>query len=470
MSQSQTDSINAKVQALQDISNKTISGLEKQYSGLTDRLHAQSAKLLSKMQDSESKLQQKVQSTDSAKSAAVFTDEVKNKYTELKSKLSDTTGLLKRFPLNDYLPGLDSMKTSLDFLLRNRNLPIDKLQQLQELNTKLKGLETELQKASDIQSFVRNREAQLKEQLLNLGFAKKLTGINKQVYYYQSELSQYKDMLNDRNKLQEKIIETVRNLPAFQKFWQRNSYLAALFPANYGDPGTQLLTGLQTRAGMQTLLTRRIGNSAPSSPMINPSQYIQPGIDQAQTQLNNLKNRLNNLTNGGGNSDMTMPDFKPNEQKTKTFLQRLQYGLNIQSQQSSGFLSSTSNIAATVAYKLSDSKQAGFGASYIIGWGTWKHIRISNQGVGFRSFADIKAKGSIWITGGFEYNYFNAFKSLRELKSNISLWQKSALLGLSKKYKIGSNKNGQVQVLYDFLHNQQVPRTQAIKFRLGYTF
>jgi hypothetical protein len=53
--------------------------------------------------------------------------------------------------------------------------------------------------------------------------------------------------------MKEKLFETVRTLPAFQKFWQKNSYLAALFPMQ-GSQVTQSITGLQTRASMQTLL------------------------------------------------------------------------------------------------------------------------------------------------------------------------------------------------------------------------
>ncbi|MDE3212050.1 MAG: hypothetical protein KGM98_02355, partial [Bacteroidota bacterium] len=98
----------------------------------------------------------------------------------------------------------------------------------------------------------------------------------------------------------------------------------------------------------------------------------------------------------------------------------------------------------------------------------WNHVALSSQGVGLRSYVAIKAKGSIWITGGWEYNYFNAFVKLRELY-NINAWQKSALLGITKKYKIGK-KEGNMQLLYDFLSRVEVPRGQAIKFRVGWSF
>jgi hypothetical protein len=48
---------------------------------------------------------------------------------------------------------------------------------------------------------------------------------------------------------------------------------------------------------------------------------------------------------GGGSSDMAMPEFKPNNQKTKSFWKRMEYGLNIQSQKTNAFLPTTSDIA-----------------------------------------------------------------------------------------------------------------------------
>jgi prefoldin subunit 5 len=361
------------------------------------------------------------------------------------------------------------VQTSLGFLLQNKNLPDDKIAQLQSLSTQVQSLQAKLQEANDIQTFVREREATLKEQLINTGLGKQLTGINKQVYYYQAQLAEYKAQLNDKEKLKEKLLITIRTLPAFQTFWQKYSYLAALFPvpANYGTP--QALAGLQTRSSIQNLIAQRVGTGGGAG--VNPQQYFQGQVDAAQAQLSQLKNKLNQLGTNSGSSDMTMPEFKPNAEKTKSFLQRLEYGFNIQSAPSSYIVPTTTDFALTLGYKLSDTKKFGIGASYKMGWGTsLQDIQISSQGIGLRSYGDIKAKGSIWLSGGFEYNYLSAFRNIRDLQNNIAIWQRSALLGLSKKYKIGKKKEGNMQLLYDFLHNQQIPPSQALKFRIGYTF
>jgi len=321
-----------------------------------------------------------------------------------------------------------------------------------------------LQQANEIQNFISSRESQLKSVLANTVFGKELLGINKEAYYYQERLAGYKQLLNDRKKLEEKVFSAVRNLPAFQKFWRKNSYLDQLFPMpnNYGT--SQALAALQTRVNTQNVLTQRIRSGGASGTA--PQQYVQQQMQQAQSELNKLKNKINKFSSG--NSDMTAPDFKPNSQKTKSFLQRLEYSFNIQSQRSTSYLPSMSDFGLSVGYKISDNKTLGIGASYKLGLGSgWNHVRLTNQGVGIKSYADIKAKGSFWVTGGMEYNYLSEFKTLDQIK-NLDAWQKSALIGITKKIKIGK-KQTNIQLLYDFLSAQQVPKPPALKFRIGWT-
>lgn len=105
-----------------------------------------------------------------------------------------------------------------------------------------------------------------------------------------------------------------------------------------------------------------------------------------------------------------------------------------------------------------------------MGWGSgFRNLKITNQGVGLRSYIDIKAKGSFWISGGFEYNYMKEFEELTDI-ANPDIWQKSGLIGISKKYRIAKNKQGIIQLLYDFLAREQTPGGQSLKFRIGYRF
>ena len=81
---------------------------------------------------------------------------------------------------------------------------------------------------------------------------------------------------------------------------------------------------------------------------------------------------------------------------------------------------------------------------------------------------NIRTKLNIWLTGGLEYNYMQQFETLRSIE-NLDLWQKSSLIGLTKKYSIGK-KEGNIQLLYDLLANYEIPRGQSLKFRIGFNF
>ncbi|WP_315822484.1 hypothetical protein [Paraflavitalea speifideaquila] len=195
-------------------------------------------------------------------------------------------------------------------------------------------------------------------------------------------------MLNDPDKLLTKTLSLLNKLPAFQSFMQQHSELAGLFavPAGYGS--NQSLAGLQTRSQVQQLMQNQLSAAGP-----NAQQLLQQNLQAAQAQLNALKDKINKL--GADGADMDMPDFKPNNQKTKSFWKRLEYGTNLQTQKSSNFFPTTSDLGLSVGYKLSDKSIIGIGGSYKVGWGKdIRHIAISSQGAGLRSFLDVKLKGS----------------------------------------------------------------------------
>jgi len=110
-----------------------------------------------------------------------------------------------------------------------------------------------------------------------------------------------------------------------------------------------------------------------------------------------------------------------------------------------------------------------------MGWGKdIQHINLSSQGIGFRSFVDINLKGSFFVSGGFEYNYQPMIGSYSPSAGGGrgEAWQQSGLLGISKVVSLKTKffKKTKLQVLWDMLSYEQVPQTQPIKFRVGYSF
>jgi hypothetical protein len=136
------------------------------------------------------------------------------------------------------------------------------------------------------------------------------------------------------------------------------------------------------------------------------------------------------------------------------------------------FFPTTTDLGLSVGYRISDKNTIGIGASYKIGWGKdIRNIHITSEGMGIRSYLDMKIKGSFYASGGFELNYQQPFNGLQQAIA-LNSWQQSGLVGVSKIVSMNSKlfKKTKLQLLWDFLSYGQVPRTQAIKFRVGYNF
>lgn len=454
----------------------------------------QSEKYVNSLSKQEEKLRKQLAKIDSSKAAELFGD-AKKTYENLAQKLNNTTGKFDKLTSGEYMAGLDSLQGSLAFLKDAANIVSKTKDIRQKLGSSLNQvnqLQNKLKEAADIQSYLQQRQEQLKQLLstytnLPKSVSKCFGKYQQDVFYYSQQLKEYKELLNDPDKLVSKILSTLQTIPAFSKFFSKYSMLASLFPTpeNYGSP--QALAGLQTRADVQQLMQQQLAIPATNGANANPAAYLQQQMQQAQGELSRLKDKLGQLgINGGGSSDMAMPDFKPNNQKTKSFLKRIEIGTNFQTQRATNYFPTTTDFAITAGYKLTDKSIAGIGLSGKMGWGkNWKQIRVTGEGIGLRAYADWKAPdlfktnsrfvASLWFTVGAEMNYTRTVESLAVFK-NYSNWNKSALAGLTKKYsmnsplKKGKKVQGTMQVLYDFLHKQHVPPTPAFVWRVGYNF
>jgi len=422
---------------------------------LGEKLDKKSAKALRQLQKQEDNISRKLKKIDSSK-ANELRNLAKTKLDQLEKKLQHPG------KITQYIPGLDSLSTSLNFLTNTREVS----GKLKVALGRVDQLKSNLNKAENIKAYLKERRQQLREELEKLGFTKELKKLNKQAYYYAQQLKEYKDILNDPGKIEKRALQLLRKTKLWKDFFRKNSMLASLFripdPDQPFDPAS--LAGLQTRSQVNGLIQQQIAAGGP-----NAGQQLQQNLQAAQSQLNELKNKV--LKAGGGSSDAEMPEgFKPNDQKTKSFLKRLEYGANLQTQKANSFFPVTSDLGLSLGYKLNSRSVIGIGASYKMGWGRgWNNINISHQGVGLRSYVDWKIKGSFWISGGYEQNYRAGFRDFEQLRDR-SQWQTSGLLGISKIVSVKSKlfKKTKLMLLWDFLSYEQVPKTQPVIFRIGY--
>lgn len=442
--------------------DKVFNRIDKEANSFEQKLNRQTEKYLTKLERQEQKLKRKLWKQDSVKAKEVFGD-VKGRYDQLRNTLHHKEQQINSSVYNGHL---DSLTTAMQFLQNNPLLKEgNAFTQKVAANIKsISNLKSSLNQTESIRKQITERQQQLKAQLQNTGLVKEFRKYRKEVYYYQQQVREYKEALNDPKKLGAKLLTAAQKIPAFQEFFRKNSQLASMFrlPGNGTDPANmQSFAGLQTRADVQNIIQQRIGTGP------NAQQYMQGQMQSAQAEMQKLKNKVNQW--GGNGTDEEMPDFKTNSQKTKSFLKRIEWGTNMQTSKGNLYFPVTSDIGLSAGFKLNDKSIIGIGASYKIGFGqNWENIRITNQGAGMRTFIDWKLKGSFWISGGAEMNYRSEFRRNEVLK-NMNAWQQSALLGISKKYSIGKKWKGNAQILYDFLWKEQKPRTQAVVFRLGYS-
>lgn len=451
------------------------SKISKQSASLEDRLTTQTERYLEKMAKREARIRCKLFKVDSAAAIRLFGNS-EGKYAAMLHKLKCDTGS-HNMPVNgEFQPYNDSLKVSLSFLQQqpqwlNNNGPQEAYQKdLQSSISQLQALQAKMQDADQIKQFVRDRKEQIKQLItqytqLPPGITNEYQGLNQDLYYYSQQIQQYRDMMNDPDKMAQKAFQLLNQLPSFQQFMKNNSLLSGLFslPGNYGSATP--LTGLQTRDQITQLIQGQVSSGGSAG-----AAALQSNLESAQSQLDNYKDKLGKWGAGGG--DVDLPDFKRNEQKTKTFLKRLVYGVNFQTTKSTYFYPTIGDLGLSIGYKLNGSNVIGVGASYKMGLGSgWNHMAFSSQGLGLRSFIDMKLKGSFFLSGGYEYNYVTPFSSFQQI-SRLSEWNRSGLLGLSKIVSVKSKvfKKTKVQLLWDLLSYQQIPATQPVIFRMGYQF
>ncbi len=419
--------------------------LQEKTSALLNKLESQTTHYREKLEKEERKLKNKL-----AKKHPALVN-----YSFKQIENSEGAIMLKGNTYSTYLPLLDSLQTTLKFLNLTREMPPDLLKNLQKLQSALDHKYV-------LQNQIGAREAELIQIFERAGLTRHLRSFRKQAFYYRQQLSEIKNLINDPSKLEARLLSIIRTDPKFIQFFSHHSQLSTLFaiPASGDFNGT----GLQTRSLIEKQMIDRLGTD-------KGLNQLKQEIHAAQGSLDALKNKLNSLAYGSfetGNTEIE--NFRPNSQKTKSFLNRLELGSNFQSVRARHYFPVTSDLGLSLGYRLNDKSIIGLGFSYKIGWGRgWDKIAISHQGAGLRSFIDWKIKAGLFISGGYEQNYHSSFRRIAELK-NISPWQSSGLLGISKKYSVSKKMNGEIRLLWDFLSYRQQPVSQPLVFRIGYQF
>ncbi len=444
--------------SLQQIPDKYFKDTEKKIDNYTHRISSKTKKTLIKLARWETKIQRLMQKANPEVAAKLFNPEQLSFRKMLDNYQKGEETLVRN--MRQYDQYTDELLTQIKFLqTKTDQVDEGRKQVIGEVEESALLLEKEELRSQTLQKAINERKKQLISEAVNhLKNTKYLQKINKENYYYIETLKNYKSLLTDETKREELLKKTLFGIPAFKKFMNDNSRWGSIFGVSSANTIAQNLPGLQTRASLTSQLQDRLGSNGP-----NAIQNFQQVLQKGQNELNALKNRLTGVLQPA--KEEGLPDFKPNNQKTKTFAQRLEYGFNIQFEKKINFYPSSTSIAFTIGYKLSDKFSTGLGLSGKIGLGQGlDKLKFTAEGLGLRSYLDWKYKKKLFLTTGYEQNLNRSIKNFSTL-GKASLWNQSALIGLSKQVQGPGKRKGKIQVLYDLFASKNIPATNPIKIR-----
>jgi hypothetical protein len=309
------------------------------------------------------------------------------------------------------------------------------------LQKQIAAIKAQFGEMRDLEGWLNAREEQWKGLLNRLdikdaGIFKEFNKWQQSALVYKKELEQWREHLAHPEKLETEILRQLQKTGLFRDFLSKNSELAALFgpPAGSANvPAGQPIPGLQTRASLAQELQNRFGEAFMQSGGAL-QQQIQAGMDQLADMQNPIAEKLNELK-------QTNPFQLSPAQEERAALQalplkkRIEFGVNLQSATRIQDFPAVRDIGLSLGYKLNPRSVAGVGIAYKFALGdSWKDIQWTHEGIGLRSFFDwrLASAGSkflkgIWLTGGFEMNYWS--RIARDAQWEDLAWQKSGWWG-----------------------------------------
>ena len=340
-------------------------------------------------------------------------------------------------PLGTYDGHLDSMITALRFLNSGASKKYAAVRELAG-------------RAASLRGEIARRHQLLQQQMQNIEVMRYLRKCRSDLQYYQAQIKEYSELFNKPLKAEQMVISAVRKLPAFAEYFHKHSELAGLFRLR--QPMDGAADGLlQSREMVNTEIGRRLGSG------VDATNYFRDMSSQKGADLSSITEKLQ--LRGGRSEDIGETDSRINSQRAKSFFRRIEVGGNLQSSRGTNFIPAATDFGLSLAYRASSTSLVGVGGAYKMGWGSGvRDIFLSQEGIGLRTFFEMRAKGSFWLGGRCEW--------LR--LSSLGIWQQNVMAGLSRKYQVGRKLAGQAQLLYDFLHGRNRPTTPALVFRVGY--
>lgn len=422
------------------------------YNRKTDRLQA---RLLARLKKRENKFARHLKKNDSALYARFHQRPVS----------FDSIGHIekKKLPASSLkVPRIDSLNAINKFI--TGQVPTNQGAETSDFGSRLKDQKTKLLGNQQVNLLIEQRLSFLKS--MNTDPKTKLNGLggmDKQVFYAKLKIQALKEISEDPSKVEEQALEYLQGEEGFDKLLQDASGNNSNDLAGKSVDELERM-GYQTKRQVTAQLQGKLGSGL-SNVQQNMAGQLKNYTDKlkdvksVQTSIKQAKQSATQLKN------VEKPAFKANPMRGKPFMQRIEKQYNWQANRSTlDGKPATLQLSGMAGFKHTSKLSYGVGLSLVTGLGqNWKHVKISFEGLGLRSYSAWQWNYGIGAYAGYERNYKQeAFTNsqVEKIASQYSkhetkLYYDAVLIGLTKTYRISDKLNGSVQVLYDILWREK---------------
>lgn len=271
--------------------------------------------------------------------------------------------------------------------------------------------------------------------------------------YFQQAQSMVEGGLTEDSPLMKSLESKIGHYPEFQELQKQTEALQKLKskPTDYQKEYEQYQDPkyLQQQALEQA---KKLGT--------NRFKQHQDKLQTAQKKLADYKKKYSSIQS---TKDMSTA-VKRNSLEGKTLSERLVLGGTLQVDKEPTSL----DVSPLLGYKLNRKYTVGLGATYRAVL-NFNEFNAEEQVYGFRAFFQREAVKGFFVHGEFERMNV-APDSAATNAETTRRWKSGVLAGIGKEYNFIKNVNGQVMVLYNFMHQEGItPYNKRWVFRFGFS-
>jgi len=403
-------------------------------------------------------------------------------------------------PMHQRLPEFDSLQLATKYLEQNSKTQdtICNCNEMGDLKAAQQRLKAELKRFELVREHISDRVAylgQLTDQYPALKAS--MPALQKPNYYLGAQTKEYLSLFSDRSGAEKKLFGLLNQLPGFKELGGAESLLAGIKPPAQ-QPAIDV-GKLQSMEGAKDQLKAAADANGIKAPELlsnekikewkkqakevksitqDPAEYVQAQVEnKLPEEVDELKENLpDSIAPPKHTKEKAEKEekWKPNPLKTKRFMDRLTYGMNLQADPSTRFLPTTGSLAGQVSYKITTKMNIGIGASYMLAFANFNRTEeekqqpfITTGGYTLRSYYDYKIKGPLYLQVNYELAYRHANQSLRAAMP-FGEGKQAAMAGLKLKTPSSRKRQQTMEVLYDFRHRYTGQPAVVVRFGMEF--